>query len=295
MKALVLHNPQEFSVRDDWPKPQAKEGWCVVKVKYSGICGSDLPRMMLTGSYDHPKICGHEFMGYIEEPAPGSKKFKRGDRVAVLPLIPCKKCAQCEAGHYFHCNGYNFIGSRTHGGFAEFCLTPEENLFHVPDGIDERIGDFMEPIMVALHTVRRSGFKKGENAVVFGAGNIGILTAMWLRNLGAERVAIVSRSENSIVTARACGFKHVIKAVDGNFDQYKDFDHCFEAAGSTEALIHAIEKVKRRGTITVIGRDTKEMNIPLKIFEQFMRKEVVLKGCWGYEPAEKEILQEKIG
>ena len=98
MKALVLHKAGDCRYEKNWPEPKPKKGLVLVKVKYSGICGSDLPRMMMTGAYRHPIICGHEFMG----------ETKKGDIVAVLPLIPCFKCSACNEQQYFHCKSYDF-------------------------------------------------------------------------------------------------------------------------------------------------------------------------------------------
>ncbi len=282
MKALVLHGPGDFKYEEDWPEPKSKEGWGLVKVKYSGICGSDLPRMLSTGAYHHPLICGHEFMGTVKEPAPGSDRFKSGDVVAVLPLIPCGECPACQDQEYFHCQSYNFLGSRTDGGFAEYCLVPEENLFKLPENVDEKAGAFIEPMSVALHVLRRSGFRAGEKALVFGAGTIGLLTAMWLKAFRAEKVVVADIRKESLEIASKAGFKDIVNPQDEQFKSHGDFDVCFEAAGANAALLSALEKVKRKGVVTVVGRDTKDTLIPLKMFESFMRKEVTINGCWGY-------------
>lgn len=170
MKALVLHGPGSYRVESAWPDPILVPGWALIRVRQAGICGSDLPRFAVTGSYHHPMILGHEFAGTVETPALGSARFRTGDCVAVLPIIPCKACEGCQTGDPFHCRNYQFLGSRNDGGFAEYCLVPEENLFRLPAGVDFRAGAFIEPIAVALHVVRRSGFQKGESALVFGRG-----------------------------------------------------------------------------------------------------------------------------
>ncbi len=281
MKALVLYGPGDFRLEEDWPKPKLKKGWALVRVRYSGICGSDLPRMLITGAYHHPLICGHEFMGRIEEPAPGSDRFKVGEKVAALPLIPCKSCSACQEQEYFHCQSYNFLGSRTDGGFAEYCLVPEENLFRLPEDMDERFGAFIEPISVALHLVWQSGFSKGRG-LVFGAGAIGILTAMWLKIFGAEKVVLADLRRESLEIASKAGIEDIVNPQDKEFKTHGDFDACFEAAGSNAALISSLEKVSRKGVVTVVGRDTKDTIIPHKMFESFMRKELTIKGTWGY-------------
>ena len=136
MKALVLYSPGRFTVVDDYEKPVVKPGWALVRVLYAGICGSDLPRFAVTGSYHHPMILGHEFMGVIDTPAPDSEKYKGGEMAAALPLIPCGQCPGCRESEPFHCENYQFLGSKNDGGFAEYCLVPKENLFHLPDKID---------------------------------------------------------------------------------------------------------------------------------------------------------------
>ena len=131
MKALVLHGPNDFKVENDWPAPEAKEGWAVVKVAYAGVCGSDMPRFFKTGSYHHPMIIGHEFSGVVEVPAVGGS-VPKGTPVAVMPIIPCGVCSGCKkTGEPFHCKQYQFIGSRNDGGFAQYCLVPESNLLRL--------------------------------------------------------------------------------------------------------------------------------------------------------------------
>lgn len=252
---------------------------------YAGVCGSDIPRFGTKGSYYHPIILGHEFMGKVDEPSPASTLFHGGELVAVSPLIPCGRCEACAANEPFQCEKYQFLGSRNDGGFAEYCLVPEINLVPLPPGIDPRAGALIEPIAVALHTVRRSEFRSGQSALVFGAGVIGILTALWLRILGASRVVLSDIRDESLATAGKAGFDELYDPEDEAFSRLRNFDLVFEAAGSLKAFLHAIEKVKPKGSIVVVGRDTADTTIPLKTFESFMRKELNVYGCWGYKLA----------
>jgi threonine dehydrogenase-like Zn-dependent dehydrogenase len=208
MKALILHGPGEYRVHNDWPDPVVKPGWARVQVTYAGICGSDLPRFGSTGSYRHPMILGHEFCGIVETPAPDSETFQGGEPVAILPIMPCGQCEGCLVYGSFHCTQYGFLGSRDDGGFAEFCLVPESNLFRLPEGIDPRFGAFIEPFAVGLHVVRRSGFSGSGTALVYGAGAIGLIIAMWLRGLGASRVVVADIREQSLQIARQVGFQN---------------------------------------------------------------------------------------
>ena len=280
MKALVLYGPGSYRVEQAWPDPTPVAGWGLVRVHYAGICGSDLPRFAVTGSYHHPMILGHEFSGTVETPAAGSTRFRPGDRVAVLPIIPCGTCEGCRTGEPFHCSNYQFLGSRNDGGFAEYCLVPEQNMFRLPAGVDLRAGAFIEPIAVALHVVRRSGFQKGESALVFGAGAIGLLVASWLRVLGVSRVVIADVRDESLELARAMGFSEVFNPLRS--EPSGPFDALFEAAGSGTALLSAVACARDKASVTVVGRDVKDTVFPHAVFEKLMRKELTLRGCWGY-------------
>jgi L-iditol 2-dehydrogenase len=251
-----------------------------VRIAYAGICGSDLPRFAVTGSYFHPMVLGHECSGTVDTPS-GSGRLKKGDRVAILPIIPCGVCEGCRNYGPFHCTHYQFIGSRNDGGFAEYCAVPDNNLFPLPDSLSLKAGALIEPALVGLHVVRQSGFRAGQDAIVFGAGPIGLMVASWLRVLGARRVVLSDLRAFSRDLAHKAGFDDVI---DPAMEEpaASGFDMAYEAAGSGKALQAAIGAVRSLGTITVVGRDTRDTVIPIKSFETMMRKEIALRGCWGY-------------
>ena len=297
MKALVLHGPGHYEVEPDWPEPDPPPGWARVRVTHAGICGSDIPRFSTTGSYHHPMILGHEFTGVVETPAADSTQVDNGQRVAVLPIIPCGECAGCREHGPFHCLRYQFLGSRNDGGFAELCAVPEANLLALPDGVDERYGAFVEPLSVGLHTVRRSGFTAGSSALVFGAGPIGLLTAMWLRHLGASRVAVADVRPESLELARRIGFEQLIDPRDDDaLSSLGSFEFVYEAAGARAALLGAIQVADREGVVTVIGRDSGDTVIPKDLFEMLMRKELRLVGCWGYDlRTDRDAVQQALG
>ena len=97
------------------PEPEVKKGYVKVKVRYSGICGSDIPRVLNHGVHFYPIVLGHEFSGDVVEVGEGVTKVKVGDRVSGAPLVPCMKCGDCQKGNYSLCKHYSFIGSREQG------------------------------------------------------------------------------------------------------------------------------------------------------------------------------------
>ena len=116
MKAYNLHGINDLRY-ENVDNPELNKEWALVKVKASGICSSDIPRIFTKGTYHFPTIPGHEFSGIVEQ-VNSSRKELIGKRVSVFPLIPCKKCTQCKLGHYEMCESYDYIGSRRDGGFA---------------------------------------------------------------------------------------------------------------------------------------------------------------------------------
>ena len=286
MKAAVLHCPGRIDFEPEWPEPEVPDGWALVNVHASGICGSDLPRIMSTGAYHHPIIPGHEFSGVVVGPVQGG--FRQGDRVAVLPIIPCGKCAGCGVGP-FHCEHYDFIGSRRDGGFAELCAVPDASLFRLPDSISDEEGAFIEPISVALHVLRRSEMRPGAKVLVFGGGAIGILVAQWAKLLGASEVVLADIRDESLDIASACQIVRVANSATGGLHGIGDFDYVFEAAGAAQALLSGINLAAAKGTLTVVGRDTRDTVIPLNAFEKMMRKELDIRGCWGYDNRGEEL------
>jgi len=296
MKALVLYGSGgDYGFEANWHAPIKEPGWAIVRVAYSGICGSDIPRFATSGSYHYPMILGHEFSGIIDTPPKGSTRFKKDDPVSVLPIIPCGKCEGCLIKGPFHCTAYQFIGSRNDGGFAELCAVPENNLFPLPSAEFLMTGALTEPISVGLHTVRRSGFKPGKSAIIFGAGPIGLITGIILKDFGVSRLVIAELRENNLKIAASLGIGEAINPEVTPFDSLGSFDYAFEVAGSSVALVNAISLLSRKGTLTIVGRDTKDTEIPLKSFELMMRKELDIKCCWGYDnKSERELLTDLI-
>lgn len=283
MKALVLYGPNDYRIETQWPMPEIPEGWALVRVAYAGVCGSDVPRFLKTGSYHSPMIIGHEFSGVVAKSAGG---IPEGTAVAVLPIIPCGTCAGCvRTGQPFHCERYRFIGSRNDGGFAQYCAVPEKNLFPLSEGTSLATGALIEPLAVGLHAVRRSGFSGGR-CIVFGAGPIGLACALWLQDLKAD-VVVTDVRDFSLRIAGRLGLS-AVRFADLSADEH--FDCGYEACGAESALIRAVEAVRDLGSITVVGRNVDDTVLPNAVFERLMRKELTVNGCWGYNLEHEEKL-----
>ena len=169
MKAAVLRGVDDLRI-EDYDIPAIGDDDVLVKVTAAGICGSDIPRVLTTGTYHFPTIPGHEFGGIVVETGKNADKNLLNKRVSVIPLIPCRTCPQCEVGNFAQCSNYEYLGSRNDGGFAEYCLVPKENLVVLPDNVTEDGAALLEPITVAQHVVLNNGVNFGDNVAVYGLG-----------------------------------------------------------------------------------------------------------------------------
>ena len=180
MKAYSLHAINDLRY-EDVEYPECNSGWCIVNVKYSGICSSDVPRILKKGTYKFPTIPGHEFSGVVCQVADKENENLIGKHVGVFPLIPCKKCEQCMEGNYEMCSHYDYIGSRRDGGFAEYVAVPIWNLVELPSEIDLKEAAMMEPLAVALHAVKQANINYEKKVAVVGTGLIAFAIAQWAK------------------------------------------------------------------------------------------------------------------
>jgi 2-desacetyl-2-hydroxyethyl bacteriochlorophyllide A dehydrogenase len=177
----------------DLPMPEVPPGWALVKVAYNGICGTDLA--ILHGRHPRasaPLIMGHEISGWVEQA--GATGPPAGTLVTVEPLISCGRCKACRGGLAHVCSRLGLYGIDAPGGMAQYVALPPGVLHAVPDGVDPRTATLAEPLAVAVHALGRSGMQVGDTVAVYGAGPIGILTALVARHDGAGLVVITEPS-----------------------------------------------------------------------------------------------------
>mgnify|MGYP002623509238 CR=1 FL=1 len=144
MQALVLHGIGDARY-ERIPRPAPGSGEVLVHIGFCGVCGSDIPRTFVKGTYRFPTVCGHEFAGVVEQVGEEVTEFAAGDRVAVFPLLWCGKCPACEQGRYVQCHDYDYLGSRSDGAFAEYVVAPAPNLLRVPENVSLEAASMTEP------------------------------------------------------------------------------------------------------------------------------------------------------
>lgn len=286
MFAGVVYGKEDIRYEQvPFPIPKNKE--VIVKVKYTGVCGSDVPRVNNGTCHFFPTILGHEFSGVIVETGKDVSSIERGMRVAGVPLVPCMKCEDCQRGNFSLCKHYSFIGSRQNGSFAEYVAVPEQNVVPFSNDTSFQEGSFFEPATVALHGIECASYKGGKTVAILGAGTIGLLTLQWIKNLGASKIVVVNRSKEKLVLAQTLGADEVISTLDSGSREAlmgitgnRGFDYVFETAGSTEMIKEAFYIAANKATVCCIGTPTTQLSFEVKEWELLNRKEMYLTGSW---------------
>jgi len=293
MKALVLKADRDLVYVTDFPIPPGPSEKCaLLRIRACGICGSDIPRGFFGKAYHYPLVMGHEFSGVIEEPVSGGR-FLKGARVSVFPLLPLDggHDPACQTGDYAQARRYDYYGSRRHGAFAEYLRVPEWNLFPVPEHVDLLHAALAEPAAVALHGVRRLHCQAGDDAVVFGAGPIGSMTAQWLRIHGCSRVFVVDVDQRKLDVATQIGFEPIdaarIDPVQAVLDATEGagVQRSVEACGLPLTFLQAVKVAGRFGEVLFLGNIAGEFRIGEKDFSEILRKELTIYGTWNSKVA----------
>jgi 2-desacetyl-2-hydroxyethyl bacteriochlorophyllide A dehydrogenase len=277
MKAAVFNKVNDLTLQER-PIPEIGPGEALIKVKCIGICGTDVH--VLQGNHAtavYPVIPGHELVGEIAEiNGKTSETFKSGDLVVAQEVINCGVCDACFKGSDNVCEQLKILGIHTDGGFAEYVKVLADKLVKLPNDIDIELAAMIEPLAVAVHDVRRSGLKAGEDVLIIGGGPIGLLNALVCRLSGAGLIVISEPSENRRKFAEEMGFVTIDPLAEGFEVKLKEFtgghgfDVSFEAAGAPDALNVCIRNTKPSGGVVIIAIASKPY--PIDTAEVFFRE-----------------------
>ena len=260
MMKAALHDGEVMQVVEI-PRPDVERDTAIVRVRASGICGSDLN--VLRDSTEPQELpSGHEIAGEIVEIGPGVKGWSVGDRVAVDTVTlgrACGTCRFCRAGQYFHClNQAEGWG----GGFAQYVKRKALGCHRLPDGLSWEEGALVEPLAVSVHGVRKGKLRGGEAVVVLGAGTIGLTTVAAARAMGAGRIFATARHKHQADMALKLGADAVFAPDDPGLKETLDeatsglgADLVVETVGgySGETVKQAIEVCRPLGRVVVLG------------------------------------------
>jgi L-iditol 2-dehydrogenase len=269
MFAARLHGPKELRVervaRPKAPGPRQ----VLLRVKATGICGSDLHSYLDARIGDtivqSPLILGHEFSGIVEGVGSDSldgqfEPLKPGTRVAVDPAQPCGRCELCEQGHPNLCRRLHFCGNFPDGGsLCEWMHMPARSCFPVHDSLDDSAAALLEPLGVAIHAVDLARIRVAQSLAIFGAGPIGLLILQVARLAGADPIYVVDQFDWRLELARRWGAVTVNFAKDNPLHRItkgtagRGVDVAIEAAWADHSIEQAAEVLRLGGRLVLVG------------------------------------------
>ncbi|WP_105614289.1 galactitol-1-phosphate 5-dehydrogenase [Vallitalea okinawensis] len=286
MKAAVLYAQKDLRI-EEINRPNIDENEVLVQVKASGVCGSDLPRVLGTASHYYPNVFGHEFSGIVDAIGKKVTHVKVGDKVSVAPLKPCHQCESCLSGNHALCKNYSFIGSREFGAWTEYVKAPSVNVVKLPDEISFIQGAFLEPVTVALHGLFLMDFKPLTTVAITGMGTIGLLTLQCALLMGAKEITVFDIDEEKLSLAKELGATHTINTLEADVSEQvnkitdgRGFEMVLETAGVPATELLCLEIAGAKAKVMFVGTPHKDFNISPKQFELINRKELMLRGSW---------------
>ena len=298
MRALRFHNARDLRIEDvsEPQGPGPRE--VVVRSASCGICGTDLHEYVagpivtpvephpLTGA-TNPQILGHEFAGDVVETGSDVTSVREGDRVAIMPLAYCGRCAYCRRGLQHLCATMACVGlSHSWGGMGQIATVDEYQIVRLPDAVTYEQGALIEPTAVAAYGVERAGVSPGDRVLVTGAGPIGALAALCARAAGASEVYVSEPNPARRARAEALDVAVVIDPTSVDVPEYLrersdglGVDAVIECSGHPNGLTTGIHSLRKRGTLAQTGLFVGEASVEPMLWAL---NDLSIVGTWCY-------------
>jgi threonine dehydrogenase-like Zn-dependent dehydrogenase len=290
MKALVWYGPNDLRY-EDWPVPELAEDEILLKVAYSGICGSEMS--IIHGVNTHgaipPKVLGHEFSGTIAAKGEAMTQYQIGERVTAHPHAGCGECYYCKRAQEGFClNPFNFLTSKDSGAFAEYTKVKAKTLYRIPDWMSFKTASLIEPISIAVHAASLIKFQPGDTVVILGGGTIGLTCLLIMKHYGAGTVILSDPVAKRREAAAQFGAditvdpmkEDLLEVIKRNSEGY-GFDLCVEAAGNEKTCGQAISLVKKGGTVLVVGVAPPDKYTPISFCDVNKREIKIIGSNWS--------------
>jgi threonine dehydrogenase-like Zn-dependent dehydrogenase len=305
VKSLYYIGDKHMELRDD-PQPTPKPGQYLIKVRGTGICGSDFEGYLgKTGRRTAPMIMGHEFSGIIEE-APAAGRFKPGERVVVFPKPFCGVCDFCKKGLSNVCPAAGFMMGvmSVNGSMTEYMAVDEKYLIPFASTLSFNAAAMTEPLAVAYRSVYKipdQEISDAEYCMVIGAGTIGLLVVALLKLRGARNIIVSDATDFRLETARKMHADHTINSRASDFldsvkaiTQGKMCDFAFEAVGIAPTAANSLDCLRIGGTAVWVGLAHKMVEVNM---QKIVTTELTIKGNYIYDfagfQASLKLLEEK--
>jgi len=290
VKALVKSKPERGLWLEEIPDPEIGINDVLVRVRYTGICGTDLHIYQwdewARKTIPVPMAIGHEFVGEIVAVGSNVNDFFPGDLVSGEGHVVCGRCRNCLAGRRNLCASTQGVGVNRPGAFAELISLPMSNIWRHHHGISEEIAAIFDPFGNAVHTAL-SFPVLGEDVLITGAGPIGCMAIPVVQHAGARHVVITDVNPFRLDLARKMGATLAVNTkettlaeVQKQLNMVEGFDVGLEMSGNAQALREMIANMSHGGKIAILGIPATETTIDLR---QVIFDMITLKGVYGRE------------
>jgi threonine dehydrogenase-like Zn-dependent dehydrogenase len=291
MKAAVVEKPNLLTIKQV-PVPRIADEEVLIRVKYTGICGTDWS--IFTGRYSAdklPLIPGHEFSGTVAQVGKRARGLAEGDRVTADINMSCGTCFYCRKGQKLMCRDFHQLGIHVDGTFAEYVKAPCENVHKLPDNLDFLAAAFIEPVSCVIHSSKAARVTHGSSVAVIGCG-LGILHGALAHLRGAAPVIVIGDNPRRLAVARQMGADvvlnvHEIKdpvAEVKKLTEGRGADFVVEAVGTARTYEQAFDMVRPGGTLVAFGICAGEDTIKIRPFDLVLGEKTVASSCAGVGP-----------
>lgn len=270
------------------PVPVAGPDEVLVRVRHTGICGTDLHIERwddwAAHAVDAPLVPGHEFSGTVEAVGDGVRDVVVGDVVSGEGHVVCGTCRNCRAGRRHMCIRTSNLGVNRDGAFAEYVVLPESNVWVLPTGFDPELGAVFDPFGNAVHTALSFPLA-GEDVLITGAGPIGVMAAAVARHVGARFVVITDVRPERLELARGVGVDLAVApgevaAAQRRLGLREGFDVGLEMSGHPAALPEMISNLNHGGRVALLGLPSAPIDID---WARVVSHMITLNGIYGRE------------
>lgn len=306
-KAAVLYGAKNIRI-EDIETPEIEPQEVLIAPRATGICGTDLHYYQngKNGVFTvrEPLILGHEAAGEVVKVGSAVSNLKPGDRVAVEPQSSCSSCIQCRKGKYNLCGNMRFNGSASasppaQGSLQKLWSHAAHLCYPLPDNVTFAEGSMVEPLSVALHSVRKANLTAGQSVFISGAGAIGLLCARVARISGASTIVMVDVDDTRLDFAKKHGladktYKIPMERKEGESGaefsarmseevqqelSVNRADVSFECTGVESCLNICIGMASHGSKVVIVGmgRPLQEINLGLALV-----REIEIIAVWRY-------------
>ncbi len=286
MKSAVFYGKHDLRI-EELPKPEPKEKEVLIRVMACGVCGTDVHIYEGDkGAADCPSgtVLGHEFSGIVEAAGASVTQYKPGDRVCIDPNALCGECYYCKSGIGHFCEEMTGIGTTCNGGFSEYCVVPQSQVYKIGDNTAFEEAAMAEPVACCLHGIDMCNIKPGSTVLVIGGGMIGLIMLQLARLNGASAVVLMEPVEQKRDMAKKLGADICLNPSDDIPFALKEhkinrFDVVIECVGLTKTIEQAIELAGNKSVVMMFGLTKPEDKVSVKPFDIF-KKEIELKSSF---------------